>query len=66
MISALQGFFVAVAVAMALYTLARSCCGLLDAHRRVTFDNAMLFWHYTVAQGIAGLALVHGVARMLT
>src|SRR3546814_4505145 len=47
----LQGLLVATAAVMVLYTLARSLCGMLDAERRVTFDNTMLFWHYTVGQG---------------
>jgi cytochrome c oxidase subunit I+III len=54
-----QGFHVCILLVMALYTLARSGCGLLDAHRRVTFDNTRLFWHYTTAQGLAGILLVH-------
>jgi cytochrome c oxidase subunit I+III len=40
-------------------------CGRLHARRRATFDNTMLFWHYTVGQGLASLALVHGAARWL-
>src|SRR3546814_3059433 len=35
----LQGLLVATAAVMVLYTLARSLCGMLDAERRVTFDN---------------------------
>jgi cytochrome c oxidase subunit I+III len=60
----LQGFFVLVAAAMALYTMARAAAGLLDGQRRVTFDNTMLFWHYTVAQGLGSLALVHAFPRL--
>jgi cytochrome c oxidase subunit I+III len=62
---ALQGFFVASVVLMNLYTLARSFCGLLNRERRVTFENTMLFWHYTVVQGLVGLAVVHGFPRLL-
>ena len=62
---ALQGFFVATVVVMGLYTLARSICGLLNAERRVTFDNTMLLWHYTVVQGLLGLAVVHVSPRLL-
>jgi cytochrome c oxidase subunit I+III len=29
----------------------------------VTLDNTMLFWHYTVLQGLAGLLIVHGFPR---
>jgi heme/copper-type cytochrome/quinol oxidase subunit 3 len=57
---AVDGFFVAVAVILALFALARHAAGRLDRVRRVTFDNAKLFWHYTVAQSLVGLALVHG------
>jgi cytochrome c oxidase subunit I+III len=60
MILAWQGFHVVVLAVMALYTLARSLAGRLDAVRRVTFDNTMLLWHYAVAQGIVGLALTYG------
>jgi cytochrome c oxidase subunit I+III len=62
--SALQGFFVAVVATMAIYTVARSCSGRLDARRRATFDNTMLMWHYTVAQGLVGLALLHIYPRL--
>jgi len=62
---ALQSQYVIVALIMAVYTLVRSWRGLLDATRRATFDNTMLFWHYTVAQGLVTLLLVHGFPRML-
>ncbi|HET8726377.1 MAG TPA: cytochrome c oxidase subunit I [Alphaproteobacteria bacterium] len=61
----LQGLFTATSVIMGLYTLARSLCGLLDGRRRVTFDNTMLFWHYTVGQSLVGLALVHLFPRLV-
>ena len=64
-VAALQGQYVVVLLIMGLYTLARSWCGLLDGRRRATFDNTMLLWHYTVAQGLAALLLVHGFPRML-
>ena len=54
---ALQGFFVAVMTIMVLYTLARSLCGLLNGVRRATFDNTMLLWHYTTAQGLVAIAI---------
>ena len=50
---------------MTLFVLARNAKGMVDAVRRVTFDNARLFWHYAVAQTLAGLALVHGFPRLL-
>jgi cytochrome c oxidase subunit I+III len=65
MVSALQGVFVFTAVLMALFTLAKSLAGRLDAVWRQTFDNTMLFWHYTVAQGLVGLLLVHLAPRLL-
>jgi len=61
----LQAIYVAVVVFMAFYTLARARAGLLDRARRVTFDNTMLLWHYTVAQGLTGLLLVHGFPRFV-
>ena len=63
--SVLQAQLVLALVIMGGYTLARSWCGLLDGKRRVTFDNTMLLWHYTVAQGLMALALAHGFPRML-
>jgi cytochrome c oxidase subunit I+III len=62
---ALQGLFVATVGVMGLYTLARSLCGLLNAERRTTFDNTLLLWHYTVIQGVVGLAVVHVFPRLL-
>jgi cytochrome c oxidase subunit I+III len=62
---ALEGFFVATVGVMGLYTLARSLCGLLNAERRATFDNTLLLWHYTVVQGLVGLAVVHVSPRLL-
>jgi hypothetical protein len=56
---------VAVAIALALYATARFAAGLLDRERRVNFDNARLFWHYTVGQSVVGLALVHGFPRLV-
>jgi cytochrome c oxidase subunit I+III len=58
-IGAFQAFMCAVLVVMGLYTLARSFAGKLNAVRRATFDNTMLMWHYTVAQGLAALAIAH-------
>jgi cytochrome c oxidase subunit I+III len=65
MVSALQGVFVAILAIMALYTLARSLTGRLNARRRATFDNTMLLWQYAVGQGLVGLALVHLAPRVL-
>jgi cytochrome c oxidase subunit I+III len=63
---ALNGFVAAIVVMMAVYTIARSLGGLLNAERRSTFDNTMLFWHYAVVQVLIGLAVIHGVGRLLT
>ena len=60
-----HGFHVGILVIMGLYTLARSFGGLLDSRRRARFDSTMLMWHYTTAQGIAALALIHLYPRML-
>jgi cytochrome c oxidase subunit I+III len=62
----LTGFFATVVVILALFALARRIAGRLDAQRRVTFDNARIFWHYVVVQSLAGLALVHGFPRLVT
>jgi len=62
---AIHGFYAALVVFMACFTIARGIARKLDRVRRVTFDNTMLFWHYTVAQTLAGLALVHGFPRLI-
>ena len=59
-ILAIDGFFAAVAVVLALFAVARQMAGRLDARRRVTFDNARLFWHYTVVQTAVGAVMVYG------
>jgi cytochrome c oxidase subunit I+III len=61
---ALQAFYLAVIVFMAIYTIARAHARLINRERRATFDNTMLLWHYTVSQGLLGLALVHGFPRL--
>jgi cytochrome c oxidase subunit I+III len=60
-----HGFYAVIVVTMACYTLARAATGRLDALRRVTYENTMLFWHYTVAQTVVGLLLVHGFPRLV-
>ena len=62
---ALNAFLVAVVAIMAFYTIARSLAAKLNTSRRVTFDNTILYWHYTVLQILIGLALIHGVTRLL-
>jgi len=58
------GFFVFVTAFLALFALARQRAGLLDSTRRVVFDNARLFFSYTLAQSAAGLAMVHLFPRV--
>jgi cytochrome c oxidase subunit I+III len=60
----LEAFYGVAIGAMALYTLAYHRAGRLDRVRRAVFDNTRLFWSYTVAQSLAGLALVHGFPRL--
>jgi cytochrome c oxidase subunit I+III len=33
--------------------------------RRNVYDNLALLWHYGTAQGLLGLALIHGFPRMV-
>jgi cytochrome c oxidase subunit I+III len=61
---ALQGFYLAAVAVMAAYTVARRAAGLLDRERRATLDCTMLLWHYTVAQGLGAIVIVHGFPRM--
>ena len=64
-ILAVQAVTVGAVLVMAGYTLARAWRGLLTSTRRVTFDNVALLWHYTVAQGLAGLGVVQLLPRLL-
>jgi cytochrome c oxidase subunit I+III len=54
-----QGLHVFLLTSMAGYTLARSWAGLLDRERRNTFDNTRVMWHYSVAQALVALAVMH-------
>ena len=63
LVLAVEAFFGVIVFVLALFALARQFAGRLDAVRRVTFDNARLYWHYTVAQSVLGLAVVHGFPR---
>jgi cytochrome c oxidase subunit I+III len=63
-IVSLQVFFVLTTLVMGAYTIARWLAGRLDSVRRTTFDNTMLFWYYTVGQGLVGLVTVHGFPRL--
>jgi cytochrome c oxidase subunit I+III len=64
MASFLQFQLVLTLVVMAGFAIARSLAGMLNLRRRVVFDNLVLLWHYTVAQGLFGLLLVHGFPRI--
>ncbi len=65
LIASLAAFYASVVIVMTLFVLARNAKGMVDAVRRVTFDNARLFWHYAVVQTLSGLLLVHGVPRLV-
>jgi len=64
MASFLQLELVLALVVMAAFVIARRLAGLLNRRRRVVYDNLSLLWHYTVAQGLLGLLLVHGFPRL--
>ena len=64
MTSFLQLQLVLALVVMTGFAVARCLAGLLSHRRRVVFDNAALLWHFTVAQGLFGLLLVHGFPRI--
>jgi cytochrome c oxidase subunit I+III len=53
-------------VIIGAFVMTRWLAGALDAIRRASFDNLVLLWHYTVAQGLLGLSLLHGFPRLLT
>jgi cytochrome c oxidase subunit I+III len=54
-----------VVLATSVHALARALTRRLDPVRRASFDTARLFWHYTVAQTLVGIALVHGFPRLV-
>jgi cytochrome c oxidase subunit I+III len=64
MASFLQLQLVLALAVMAAFAVARRFAGMLNRRRRVVFDNLALLWHYTVAQGLLGLLLVHGFPRI--
>jgi cytochrome c oxidase subunit I+III len=49
---------------MAGFAIARRAAGMLNRRRRNVFDNLALLWHYTAAQGVFSLLLVHGFPRI--
>jgi hypothetical protein len=50
---------------MGFDTVARRIAVMIDRVRRVTLDNSMLFWQYTMSLGIAALVFVHFSPRLL-
>ena len=64
-IIAFQILFVGTSLIMGLYTIARWLARKLDSVRRTTFDNTMLFWYYTVGQGVVGLLVVYCFPRLV-
>jgi cytochrome c oxidase subunit I+III len=62
----LQAELVLALLVMALFVSARVLAGRVDAVRRNTVDNTAILLHYTVAQGLLGLLLVHGFPRLVT
>jgi cytochrome c oxidase subunit I+III len=64
MASVLQLQLVFALVVMAGFTIARRAAGMLHRRRRNVLDNLALLWHYTVAQGVFSLLLVHGFPRI--
>ena len=60
-----QGFHMAVLALMALYLLARRWSGRLVPGQRATLDNIVLFWHYTLLQGVLALAVVQWLPQVL-
>jgi len=65
MAAVLGGQAAAATIIMCLFAVARQATGQLDAVRRVTFDNAALFYYYTVGQTLFGLMLIHGFPRLI-
>jgi cytochrome c oxidase subunit I+III len=61
----LEGFYIVTVVVMAWFAQARQVAGRLDRERRVTFDNTRLFLHYTVAQSLLGVVVLHGFPRLV-
>ena len=60
-----QGFHIVVLGVMSAYLVARHWSGLLTAGQRGTLDNVVLFWQYTLAQGVVALALAQWLPALL-
>jgi cytochrome c oxidase subunit I+III len=61
----LQLQVVAAVLIMALFAVARVLTDQVSVARRVIIDNTAILLHYAVAQGMLGLALVHGFPRLV-
>jgi cytochrome c oxidase subunit I+III len=61
----LQLQVVAAVLIMTLFAVARVLTGQVSPARRVSIDNTGILLHYAVAQGMLGLALVHGFPRLV-
>jgi cytochrome c oxidase subunit I+III len=60
-----QGLHVTLLTFMAAYTLARCFAGHVDCVRRNTFDNTRIMWHFSAAQALVSLIVIHS-PRWLT
>ena len=60
-----QGLHIVVLAIAGPYLVLRAWRGHLGQHSRATLDNVALLWHYTSLQGIAGMALVHGLPALM-
>jgi cytochrome c oxidase subunit I+III len=60
-----QGLHVVVLAIAGPYLVLRHWRGHLGERSRATLDNVALLWHYTTLQGIAGMALVHGLPALM-
>jgi cytochrome c oxidase subunit I+III len=63
--SVLQLQLAAALVVMAGFAIARRLTDRLHRDHPAVFDNLGLLWHYTVAQALLGLLLVHGAPYLL-
>ncbi|MCC6887430.1 MAG: cytochrome c oxidase subunit I [Hyphomicrobiales bacterium] len=61
----LQAQLVILSALVAIFVGARLVAGRLDPVRRNAFDCLCLIVHYTAAQGLFGLLLVHGFPRLV-
>ncbi|OZI49583.1 cytochrome c oxidase subunit I [Bordetella genomosp. 4] len=60
----LQATFIVLTCLMGIFTVARLLAGRLSAARRACVDSTLIIWHYTVAQGLISLGIIHGFPRL--